>query len=235
MNRAISYLINSNMSYKHFTTRDDAIIRARYPAEGAEPLAAVLGRKARDIRAYAERNGIRCAHFIACHAGGHTLATIKARCAVDARDADSCWQWIGGTSNGRPYANHHGRNRSVRALAFDLAAERPLKKGEVLRMSCGDVMCVNPAHMRRQSRAALLHENAARANPLLRAARMAAISRAGSQAKLTAEAADEIRAWTGPAHAIAARHGVSAQMVSRIRNGRAWKDYAALGAGRMVA
>jgi hypothetical protein len=166
--------------------------------------------------------------------GVYTLDAIKSRCAIDAADPDACWLWRGGTSNGHPTVRHEGRILSARRLTYNLTREKSLGEREVARMTCGNLLCINPGHMRKSSRAAMLRENAAQTNTLLYRQRMAQVGRGQPWAVLNPESAREIRVSADTAADLSRRYGVSTTTINRIRAGRMWRDYSALGAGRMT-
>jgi hypothetical protein len=66
---------------------------------------------------------------------------------VDRRGDEECWPWIGGLSHGKPNMNIDRTSVSPRKVAWELThGERPPKERHV-EVSCGNSMCMNPAHL----------------------------------------------------------------------------------------
>jgi hypothetical protein len=57
-----------------------------------------------------------------------------------------CHIWQGATTNGYPVMRVDGRVVQVRRWVYELD-RRPLAEGEVVRMQCGERLCVLAAHM----------------------------------------------------------------------------------------
>ena len=100
-----------------------------------------------------------------------------------------------------------------------------VEPGQPVEATCGEKLCVNPAHMRPTTRKAVARKAAQQGafSSMARAAKIAEARRLGS--KLTDEQVAYIRASAAPHVHIAARFGVSKQYVSAIRRNMARKDY----------
>lgn len=64
---------------------------------------------------------------------------------------DTCWMWGGGTNNqGRPLfdVSFKPRRRVVGQRVAYESEVRPLARGEVMFIDCGEPLCVRPAHLR---------------------------------------------------------------------------------------
>jgi hypothetical protein len=119
-----------------------------------------------------------------------------------------CWLWLGACGE-----QGYGLKRIApgrHQVAHRYMYEREISKippGRVLHHECHTPRCVNPSHLRPMTAA----ENV----------------RHGRSAKLTADDVAEMRqlARAGTSRRIlAARYGIASQYVSRIVNGKAWKD-----------
>lgn len=137
---------------------------------------------------------------------------------VDIRGADDCWPWTGYRQNRRRgYGAIGWQGRYVRShrLAYELA-KGPIPDGLVVRHSCDNEACCNPAHllvgtqkdnMRDASDRERLGKTRGSASP---------------HAKLTDDDVRAIRASTEPSRATGRLYGVSHRTVLLIRRGEAW-------------
>lgn len=130
-----------------------------------------------------------------------------------------CWLWQGGcNNNGHPKY----RNKSLRRSVY-IAAKGEVKGGRVISTTCGETRCVNPDHLVAKTKGSVISKVYATTDLRLRRA-IASTRVARAKAKLSLEAAREIRASTETIYQAAERYGVHPSMVSHIRLGRAWKD-----------
>lgn len=64
---------------------------------------------------------------------------------------DDCWPWRGTTRNGYGYVTDHGNGRCVHVYAhrrvYETATGTTLPKGAVVRHTCDNRLCCNPAHL----------------------------------------------------------------------------------------
>lgn len=126
---------------------------------------------------------------------------------VDRRSEAECWPWIGATTFGGYGVIGIGRERLVRAHRVSYEIHKgPIASGLVIRHTCDNPSCVNPAHLLTGSTKDNVQD---------------AVNRnrhKGPPEKLTEKQVKEIRKSTGTVRAIAAQYGVSITHVSFIRN-----------------
>jgi hypothetical protein len=146
-----------------------------------------------------------------------------------------CWIWQRGMSNGYPYMHDgFGRGAPCRTVARVLAeALGKNTKGRIVTMTCGDRLCVNPAHVGVTTRSAAMKRGLAKRGslPITSIKRLADVSHAHSH--ITWDDVHAIRAATGTCREISERVGVSKDAVTRIRRFETWRDYATPWAGLM--
>jgi hypothetical protein len=140
---------------------------------------------------------------------------------VDKRGPNECWLWTGALNeHGYGVFNPDGRHSgpTVKAHRFVLGLTDPRLSKLLIRHSCDNPPCVNPAHLSTGSHA----DNAA---DMVSRQRQARGSRAG-MAKLTEKQVAEIllRASAGELQRIiAAEYEVSRPTISRIVNRKGWR------------
>lgn len=160
-----------------------------------------------------------------------TLDDIKARTIEDG----DCWRWSGSTtSGGYPTMKPMGCDCTlVRRVVLDLVGVK-LKPRQPTVTTCGERLCVNPAHLKPSTAAKVGQAAAARGafSTTTRGAKIAAAKRAAN-GKLSMDIAREIRASTDTNAALAERHGVHPSLVQRIKAGKSWRDYSNPFAGLM--
>lgn len=152
------------------------------------------------------------------------IAYIEERAVEDG----DCWIWKGSKdSKGRPVMRLPGSRKlhAVRRVILD-ARNTTLRKNEVASNSCGNPLCVNPAHAKRMSRRQLIIRAAKRTGYAQRATRNEAIARAKRKnSPFTPELIQEILSSPESGHAIARRLGRSQSSIQAIRAREVWKDY----------
>jgi hypothetical protein len=80
--------------------------------------------------------------------GIKTLADIRERCV----EVGECWEWQGSFSGcGQPRHRLDGKQRKVCHTAFALAG-KTWPEGKYLVRKCGNLACVNPAHLEPMTR-----------------------------------------------------------------------------------
>lgn len=160
-----------------------------------------------------------------------SLADIRDRCT----EVGDCWEWSGALSNNRTpccclptaYPKQPG-TRATRANITVLAWEAHTGKsaaGKSVWRTCCNHLCVNPKHMKAGTRAQMSAYFADKGAYKRSPASIATITKAKRKdAKLNMAMAREIRASPLPAVAVAPIYGVHHSMVTRIRQGKAWRE-----------
>ena len=153
------------------------------------------------------------------------VKAILARCTEDG----DCLSWPGATDGrGMPIKAMQdpslGKRRSVslrsaiaRASGLEVSAEKRTA------MTCGNRLCMNPAHMKSQTMSALVGNAAKRdKSPWRSLVRRRRLSEAARQrtGKLSDAAVADIRTGNEPSHVYAERYGVKLVTVSAVRTGR---------------
>lgn len=146
--------------------------------------------------------------------------------------ADDCWLWTGATAARNPIVRMPGQPcTTVRRVVLELDG-RPASPRQPCTTTCGEPLCVNPAHVVASTVKAVAKK----------AAKRGAWSTPGRIAKITAtkrksstlmsmDLARTIRQSSEPLADVAARHGLKLSHVKVIRLGRIWKDNASPFAG----
>ena len=170
----------------------------------------------------------------------YTLEAIRANCA----EVGDCLEWQGHfTSNGYPRIHdaeldrYVGVRNVVYALGHGLPLHAPITTEEhgkvkpaLMRMRCGNRRCVSLEHMRAMTHAQVGQAAAAMGN-FSTPQRIAAVTsgiRKVRKTKITMEIAREIRASEGTCRDQAARYGVSASFVAKVKRGDLWRETVAV-------
>lgn len=156
---------------------------------------------------------------------------LMMRVVMNIEDDGECWMWTGAVNQqGHPiiHLRHpvygHEGCLTVRRYVF-LLANGFLLPRQPIGCTCGEKLCVNPAHQY-QSSVSKIAKIAAKNGAWKGVDRAIKISRAKrSTAKLDAEKAMEIRMSSDSGPVLAARYGVNKSLVNAIKNGLLWKDY----------
>ena len=132
----------------------------------------------------------------------------------------SCWLWTGTRSaQGYGFIRVAGKNLYAHRVSFEIQNRRKLGRENVVRHTCDVPSCVNPDHLRVGTQL----ENVADMWAKGRATRVA--GERNGNAKLTWTSVTEMRLklQSGRGKASLAReYGVSAAMVTRISQNKAW-------------
>ena len=133
---------------------------------------------------------------------------------VIVKGLDECWTWKGAI-NGNGYAYFSaGRRLSLPQKASRtsyLLTHGSIPDGLHILHSCDNPCCVNPCHLRADTRQANMDD--------MKAKQRQAKGARNSQTKLTLEQVEAIRSDTRTLALISEEYGVSRGMVSRIRSG----------------
>ena len=144
----------------------------------------------------------------------------------------ACWLWTGGMGGpGKDTPNMHWRGKVTPAyiVTWLLIKDRDsVPPGLSLWRGCRDKRCINPTHIKSGTKADKHADLASKGSyvctPSRKARITATIRRTSSKLSGGMEAAREIRASELTETALAEIHGLSVSRISRIRNGKAWRE-----------
>lgn len=204
-----------------WTNQELEILAARYPTEGASPeLCSVLGRNRGAVAQYARTHGIKHERYFRME----TLDDIKAQCVMDG----DCWVWQRHHNKDGPRTWYREGDKwhsmAVRRLAYWWQSGSRPRRTIVIRGTCGDASCVNPAHSEAITQARHLSEAAQRSHTPEVHRKMAESARK-TRARLTWESVQDIRLSDKTNAALAEKYDVSAQTIGRVRRHETWRDY----------
>lgn len=134
---------------------------------------------------------------------------------VDVAPGDSCWEWKG-AKNPNGYGKIWNTTKFIAAHRFSYElANGPIPEGLLLRHTCDNPGCVNPAHLITGTTMQNIQDKLDR-------------KRGNNGIKhglstLTNEDVFAIRSSTLTGRALAKQFNVSASCISKIRSGKAWK------------
>ena len=146
-------------------------------------------------------------------------------------DDGECWIWTGSVSQqGHPIIHFrqpiygHKGCMTVRRYVW-LLQYGVLRPREPIGCTCGEKLCVNPAHLFQSSaqKVAKLAAKRGAWKGLDRAIKISVAKRATG--KLDIDKAREIRLSEEPGPVLAERYGVNKSLINNIKRGNVWKDY----------
>lgn len=147
----------------------------------------------------------------------HTVESLKAQC----EQLGDCLVWQGYVANQTPKVSVFGEGMSpVRKLFAELLGNRKFAKGVYFyASSCGDPLCVAPAHTIRRSRSQQIQamNKALRNNAAAELIRRVKMSE--GRRRVTAEMIEEIMTSPDTGKDVAIRLGISKSCVSKYRRG----------------
>lgn len=145
---------------------------------------------------------------------------------ANSREDADCLVWARGCCNGHPAMRWAGKTQLVRRLLW-VESRGTIPAGRVVRLSCGTVNCVNPAHLKLSTYKAIAKECGAMGlmSGPVRSANIAAVKRAGKQARISQEDARAIRTSEETGHKLAARYGISQATVSKIKLNQVRREF----------
>lgn len=147
---------------------------------------------------------------------------ILSRCVEEG----DCLMWTGHVSKDRlPIITENRAKKSARRKLYEAIKGAELPKNKIVRMKCGNHLCMNPDHLQvltiAQARKA--DGKAGRySTPIMQITRTRS-SRA--RGKLTLEQAREIRASSLSLRKLSEIYGVDKSNIAHIKNGKAWADH----------
>lgn len=145
-----------------------------------------------------------------------TLEYIRRLCRVDA----DCLIYTGAINTKR---HPKIEKRSGRRVVWELSCG-PIPSGMFVSLTCENPACLNPEHMRLRSRGEISREVLSRPTVQLKRSASGAKSMI-HRAKLDMETARYIRSSNQPQTHLARELGISQQLVSRVRLGKAWREH----------
>lgn len=111
---------------------------------------------------------------------------------------------------------------SARTIRWNAQRGVPLGHNYVVRMTCGNPLCLTAAHMVRKTRAELVRRNAEESGTRRTIATM--IANRKVRGKLDEDKAHEIRTSGEIDRVLAQRFGVSRALIGQVRRGERWPD-----------
>lgn len=150
-----------------------------------------------------------------------TIDDLRHHCTEEG----DCLIWKRGCCNGHPATRVGKRTRLVRRVLWE-SANGPIPVGKILRATCGNLLCIEPAHTELTTYQRVAKQCGAiglMSGPV----RSAAIQRVKrkTQGKLTLEAVRDIRASEETTVVLAARYGVAQGHISKVRKHKCQIDY----------
>lgn len=155
----------------------------------------------------------------------------EAMAALVVEDGD-CLRWTAGCACGHPTMRLDGKQILVRRALYT-AANGPIPAGKILRVTCGMTRCLNREHWRLTTYRSVAVECGALGlmSGHLRSAKIAAVKRAGPQAKITQADAEAILMSDERGTVLASRYGLHEGTVSKIRLRKVRKNFTSPWAG----
>jgi hypothetical protein len=147
-------------------------------------------------------------------------AYILARVVADG----GCMRWTGYCFNGHPGGTVGGCKLLIRRALWE-AANGPIPAGKILRCTCETPLCIEHLEVTTYQAVAKRLGAAGVMSGPVRSARIAAVKRAGGQAKITQDDARAIRASSEPLSVVAGLYGISVSTASRIRRHRVRREF----------
>jgi hypothetical protein len=149
------------------------------------------------------------------------MMTIQDR----SEEEGDCLIWQRATTNGHPVFRVDGKTILVRRYLW-AQTKGKIKRKSIMQTTCGDVLCVNPEHLKITTYSKLaLALGPEVMGGVVRSAAMARARQNGKTAKLNWDLVREIRASDERGSVISRRLSVSHTQVTRVRNNLAWKEH----------
>ena len=132
---------------------------------------------------------------------------------------ESCWIWLGSpSSSGYGQCLYKEKHWSAHRLSYTLYRGE-IPKGKLVCHTCDNKLCVNPEHLYVGTHKDNNRDTYARNRMPLRYGHLAI-----NVAKLSEEAAREIKYSNIETKTLCQKHQVNQSQISRIRNGKTWKN-----------
>ena len=149
----------------------------------------------------------------------HTLETIMQR----TQEVGDCVEWQGYVANRSPQVSHGGKITTVRKLIRELQG-RPTPMGVFVSATCGNHLCVNPAHLidRTMSQHAKMMSSKIDYDAPVRIAKLQ--KSAAGRRKISDEGVAAALSDPRSSRAVADEHGVHKSLIARIRRGQAHRQ-----------
>ncbi|MBX3653220.1 MAG: hypothetical protein KF686_03485 [Ramlibacter sp.] len=143
-------------------------------------------------------------------------------------NGEGCLIWTGFSQNGDPKATagNNGVPYNVRRAVWRSMHGREPRKNYRVVSKCGTYNCVGPECLVEEGIGAAL-----RGRVLPRDVRIKLAMVARAKSILTEEALNEIKAGNEKQQTLAAKHGISQALVSRVQLGKTWADFTSPFAG----
>jgi len=163
-----------------------------------------------------------------------TLKTVRDRCTIDESTDDPCWLWKQSLVNGRPQATIDGRGGTLVARWVMQQRIGNLISRYCVVNRCDDLRCINPDHLTIRTRSQVLklaYQSGARNVFSEYLARRTEAEKRG-MAKIDMGAARNLRQRMCIGHtieALADETGLSRATLSKIKNGKIWREIGSFG------
>lgn len=155
------------------------------------------------------------------------MSTIRELILSKSLEDGDCLRWTGGkTGTGHPQTRIDGRSVLVRRALWE-SEKGTIPSGAVLRVFCGASDCVSLDHIKLTTHKQIALDCGALGlmSGQKRSAKIAATKRAGHQAKLSDEAVRIIKSSNRTGVSLARQFGIAQATVSKIRLGKARRDF----------
>ena len=130
-------------------------------------------------------------------------------------NGNGCWNWTGSKRNGYGLINRGNKTLSAHRVAYTAFKGEEIPAGMVVRHTCDNPSCINPAHLVLGTQAENIADRDARGRRDVRGEQI-------GTSKLTREQVEEIKASDLTGVALAKKFGVSTSAVSLIKNNKSW-------------
>lgn len=147
---------------------------------------------------------------------------ILSRCVEEG----DCLMWTGHVSKDRlPIISENKAKKSARRKLYEAIKGAELPKSKIVRMSCGNHLCLNPDHLQALTIAQARKADGKAGKYSTPAMQITRTRNARARGKLTLEQAREIRASSLSLRQLAEIYGVDKSNIAHIKQGKAWVDH----------